>query len=327
MGLVKWSLFTASLSVFGLLLTSCGASQIKQLPPGEIISRSANRMASLAGFEFLIERSGAPAFLDYEETISFRRAEGKFVYLANSEDAVLESINLAKSDSLAGSSGYKNAVTALPRNRIVTLYMNPEFLGSVYEEMSLYGASSAGLLPDSGLAGIAMSASIVDEGVRLDGATVYDPDKLTDFQKETLSASYLDLTTDALVPGDTFFFAGVNSSMGFGRLTDKDSPFYDSDMAESFDLLESEYGISIPDLFDLLSGEFAFAIGPARDGALAELGEVNMGITLIASTSDEQGFTDWFESLAHLRAISMLNMISCATCGKTWRRSPSLSSP
>lgn len=35
-------------------------------------------MASLAGFEFLIERSGEPVFLNYEETISFRRAEGKF---------------------------------------------------------------------------------------------------------------------------------------------------------------------------------------------------------------------------------------------------------
>lgn len=35
-------------------------------------------MASLEGFEFLIERSGEPVFLDYEGTISFRRAEGQF---------------------------------------------------------------------------------------------------------------------------------------------------------------------------------------------------------------------------------------------------------
>jgi hypothetical protein len=68
----------AGLIMFGVLLASCRASQFEQLPPNEIISRSAGRMASLAGFEFLIERSGEPVFLDYEGTISFRRAEGQF---------------------------------------------------------------------------------------------------------------------------------------------------------------------------------------------------------------------------------------------------------
>jgi hypothetical protein len=79
MGRIKRLIFIAGLSALGLLLANCSASQIEGLPPAEIVSRSADRMASLAGFEFLIERSGEPAFLDYEETISFRRAEGKFV--------------------------------------------------------------------------------------------------------------------------------------------------------------------------------------------------------------------------------------------------------
>lgn len=68
----------AGLIIVGGLLAGCRASQFEQLTPNEIISRSANRMASLAGFEFVIERSGEPVFLDYEGTISFRRAEGKF---------------------------------------------------------------------------------------------------------------------------------------------------------------------------------------------------------------------------------------------------------
>ncbi len=62
-----------------VVLTACGKPQVEQLPPHEIIARSAERMASLAGFEFLVERSGASAFLDLAETISFRRAEGRFV--------------------------------------------------------------------------------------------------------------------------------------------------------------------------------------------------------------------------------------------------------
>ncbi len=36
-------------------------------------------MRSLSGFQFLIDRSGQPVFLDYENKISFRRAQGQFV--------------------------------------------------------------------------------------------------------------------------------------------------------------------------------------------------------------------------------------------------------
>ncbi|HLO30500.1 MAG TPA: LppX_LprAFG lipoprotein, partial [Anaerolineales bacterium] len=73
-----------------MLLAACRASQFEKLPPNEIISRSADRMASLAGFEFLIERSGEPAYLDVEQTISFRRAEGKFT----SPDRVYTSVRV-----------------------------------------------------------------------------------------------------------------------------------------------------------------------------------------------------------------------------------------
>lgn len=59
--------------------TGCAGRQIEELPPEEILSRSAERMRELDGFHYLIERSGAPAFLDYAETISFRRAEGDYV--------------------------------------------------------------------------------------------------------------------------------------------------------------------------------------------------------------------------------------------------------
>jgi hypothetical protein len=62
-----------------LLFTSCSGTQIEELPPEEILARSAERMRELAGFHYRIERSGASAFLDYNETISFRRAEGDYV--------------------------------------------------------------------------------------------------------------------------------------------------------------------------------------------------------------------------------------------------------
>ena len=66
------------LVVFAAVLAGCDSLQVEQIPPDEIVARSADRMTKLAGFEFLIDRSGEPVFLDYNETISFRRAEGQF---------------------------------------------------------------------------------------------------------------------------------------------------------------------------------------------------------------------------------------------------------
>lgn len=62
-----------------IALASCGGGTPTPLPPSEIIERSLARMEQLKGFHYVIERSGAPAFLDMDSTLAFRRAEGDFV--------------------------------------------------------------------------------------------------------------------------------------------------------------------------------------------------------------------------------------------------------
>ena len=47
--------------------------------PKEIVTQTAVRMEELAGFHFAIEHSGSPAYLDVDEIIAFRRAEGDYV--------------------------------------------------------------------------------------------------------------------------------------------------------------------------------------------------------------------------------------------------------
>lgn len=65
--------------VLASLLASCGRSSLPELTPDQIISSSAERMNGLDGFHYTIDRTGAPAFLDKDETISFRQAEGYYV--------------------------------------------------------------------------------------------------------------------------------------------------------------------------------------------------------------------------------------------------------
>ena len=61
------------------LAVSCRDSALPSLPPQEIVANAANRMTEISGFHFVIDRSGAPAYLDQAETLSFRRAEGDYV--------------------------------------------------------------------------------------------------------------------------------------------------------------------------------------------------------------------------------------------------------
>jgi lipoprotein LprG len=61
------------------LLVGCQEPDLPALPPDEIIVKSAERMNGLSGFEFVIDRSGEPVYLDLEETIAFRRADGFYV--------------------------------------------------------------------------------------------------------------------------------------------------------------------------------------------------------------------------------------------------------
>ncbi len=71
-----FKLFTLTILI---LSSSCTRPTPASLPPDEIVRRSAEHMRTLAGFHFVIDRSGAPAYFNADETIAFRRAEGDFV--------------------------------------------------------------------------------------------------------------------------------------------------------------------------------------------------------------------------------------------------------
>jgi len=236
--------------------------------------------------------------------------DGKFVYMANSEDIVVESVGLKKADSLARDAYYTSALSGLSGDRLATMYMSVDSYIGLLDDMTesdlFYGSPTS--FPDVseyGFGGIAVGASFIEEGLRFDFAVAYDEANLSDYQKEFLSVTYQEPNGDDLVPEDTFFFLGVNNSQGLDRYMDENNPLVDQDVLESFDLLEDELGISVRELFELLSGEFAIAVGPANEGLPVEIGEVNLGFTIIASTNNEDGFNDWFKGLLDVAAQNM----------------------
>lgn len=73
------SLLLLTITLWLMLLAACQPPPPPDLPPAEIVSRSAAAMSALPGFHFIIDRSGAPAYVDPDNTISFRRATGDYV--------------------------------------------------------------------------------------------------------------------------------------------------------------------------------------------------------------------------------------------------------
>jgi hypothetical protein len=67
------------LSLFSVMVLT-GCVQAREIPAAdEILANAASRMSSLKGFEFLIERSGEPVFLNPEQNIAFRLAQGQYM--------------------------------------------------------------------------------------------------------------------------------------------------------------------------------------------------------------------------------------------------------
>ena len=65
--------------IFLFTLTACGNTTLPEISAEELVQLAAERMKESEGFQFTIERDGAPAYLDPGETLSFRRATGAYV--------------------------------------------------------------------------------------------------------------------------------------------------------------------------------------------------------------------------------------------------------
>ncbi len=71
--------FAPALWLILLSITACRPAPPPDLPPADIVQNAARQMEGTAGFHFLIERVGAPAYVDPpDNTVVFRLAEGDY---------------------------------------------------------------------------------------------------------------------------------------------------------------------------------------------------------------------------------------------------------
>ncbi len=61
------------------VLSGCGGSGEDEIDPTELLNLSTERMRELGGFQYRIDRTGEPAFIDADQSISFASAVGYYV--------------------------------------------------------------------------------------------------------------------------------------------------------------------------------------------------------------------------------------------------------
>ncbi|MCA9934544.1 MAG: DUF3352 domain-containing protein, partial [Anaerolineales bacterium] len=230
----------------------------------------------------------------YQPGFALARSDDVVIIGANTA-VIQQSIDAQKGDSLADMADFDTAVSQLPSERFMTIYMDGTQLISMIEDMQ----STMGLLTSStaltqlqeGMGGMAMSVTFIEPGVQFDSVSTYDPEQLADAVGMNLNADIKESSTLGYLPDDTLFYAGGKSAFDWEQYRDLiieqtgDAAAYDESMA----LFARDFGINPDtDLLPYLSGEFAMTVVPSNSGLLAEQLGLPIDIVLFLGVTDEE---------------------------------------
>lgn len=248
-------------------------------------------MARESGYDFVetsyddvtIYELDAP---DAFERVAIAQANG-MVMLGAGAGAIQASIDAEKGDSLADSDDYQTLVGELPGNRALTFYV----------DLSKYESLREGLLPGVipadvagwGNASAAVSLSLTDDGLQLDTVSPVDSEAISPDQQQLLDSFADEPVADQRFPDATLIYlAGQRLDLVWSSIKDSLSDsMTPGEFDESMTLFAEQFGLN-PDtqLFPFLDGEWAVGVLPATAGFLAEELEVDLGLAMLAQTSD-----------------------------------------
>jgi hypothetical protein len=235
---------------------------------------------------------------DYAE-MAFAR-HNSLVILANSEDSIQDVIDAQKGDSIADDPVYRDLMSQLPAERVLSFYLPASALGDLSSAATSGIGVSGSYMEDlyAGTSGMALSLSLVDLGLQLDSVVAYAPDAISDSQRQLLDATGRANDTADRLPGDTFaYLSGQRLDLAWATYYEVLSEATEGDFDEALSQLDDQIGFNPhTDLFPYLDGSYALAIFPSDSGFLVELADIHIGFAIIAQTSDETAVMDVVDS-------------------------------
>lgn len=239
---------------------------------------------------------------DYDSFIIGRYKD--FVLISTDVDSVEDIVDLAaegrRADgTLAKSEMYKRAVDELPKDRMISIYLDPDLYSEISTE--LYDEMYPGIdFPVPGAnadIAIGMAVEVVSEGIKFSAVTLYeDPDDLP------WSGMEFDITrkqaqTLEMVPEETFLFISSYSPKDyFKTILDE----LDEDYIEALEMAADEIDVDMIDLLTSIEGEMAFAMFEQKDSILSEMLDTPLGMSMIIGFNDDGPWNDLFDMLSDL---------------------------
>jgi hypothetical protein len=236
---------------------------------------------------------------DPYQPLAFARYKN-LVIMADSPESIQQMIDASAGDSIADDPVYRDLVGQLPKERIFTFYLPGKALSELYQkafqDLSILDTPVANTYDM--IAGVAFSLSVIDAGLQFDTLLAYDPAQLSASQIEMMEATGRGTSVADQLPGDTLlYFSGQRPDLIWQTYYDTMNESLQGDFEESIAALEDEIGINLnTDLFPYLDGAYGIALFPSDSGTLSQLANINLGIAILAQTSQDAALLDTVES-------------------------------
>jgi len=198
--------------------------------------------------------------------------------------------------SLESNARYKNALANLPASRAVTYYVDVNPLSKTYLQ-SQPGIQPQALSQLDAYQAVAGSLAFADNGVKLDTVLTFDPAKLPECTRTLIKQQSTPTKVYDALPAST---TGVVAATNWKDLWNCSLSMMDTtsrkQVQDSFDQIKRQTGIDInADVFDVLTGEYAVAVTPARPIAPNSPG---LGIMLLVETKDQGAMNAKLDKIA-----------------------------
>jgi hypothetical protein len=234
-----------------------------------------------------------------DERVAFARPGGLLI-VANGAEIIKELMDVKKSDSLANSEEYRAVIKELPKERLLTFFIPPSFMDSLYQSLDL-GSNVGAMTQLEALEGMGMSFSTVEAGMQMDFVASYNLDQLSEQQKAAMQATQGEVQTATFFPEKTYlYFTSTHLDQGLTSLQEGlAGTVEEADIEEAMQSFANEFGFNPQtDLLQYLDGEWALGLFSSSEGLLAEQLGVPISLMLLAESSDENALLNAGEKIA-----------------------------
>ncbi len=225
------------------------------------------------------------------------------LFISNSSQNIISSINLESSQSLAKDDDYQTIIKEIPGKRMMTISMK---MDGFVDVLSIMAADLGESIAATANKWAVFSISTKNYGLEFNTAFIQDLKAMTESQKDAIVASQnFDLKTDEMFPEETIlYFVGYGLDKTINLLLE-DENIESQDIKESLDLLKQGFGIDILRLINAFDGEFAMGLVQNSDGFLSASvgGELGVELEFIIGTSQEDLILDEFKKLKFLAGL------------------------